>query len=105
MSNSNTLFYQNQSCISETFNCEKSILKSVSFKMPDEYTVPDGVEEIGEKAFFKCENLKKINLPIGLRVIGKKAFEGCKNLETLIIPETVSKIDARAFFGCKSLKK
>ena len=93
------------SCAYETFNSDKTVLKSVKPKLPEEYSVPAGVLEIGKKAFYKRQNYKKIRLPYGLRAIRNKAFEGCKNLETIVIPETVTEIEPRAFFGCKSLKR
>ena len=105
MSLSKNKIEQSNIGFSVTFNTDKTVLKSVVITPPDEYTVPDGIEEIGEKAFYNCKNFKKINLPDGLKVIRKKAFEGCANLETLIIPETVTKIEPRAFLGCRNIKE
>lgn len=66
---------KNEQLISVTFNADKTVLKSVVITPPDEYAVPDGIEEIGEKAFYNCKNFKRINLPDGLKVIRKKLLK------------------------------
>ena len=37
---------------------------------------PDGVTEIGERAFLHCTNLKQITLPASVEKIGEDAFKG-----------------------------
>ncbi len=44
------------------------------------YTVPEGVETIGEKAFNSNTSLTSVSLPSTLREIGKSAFSGCDAL-------------------------
>jgi len=45
-----------------------------------EILIPEGVEEIPERAFFRCHSLEKIHLPSTLKQIGREAFAFCKNL-------------------------
>lgn len=42
--------------------------------------IPDGIEQIGENAFFNCSALTTINLT-GVKTIGDYAFYGCSSLE------------------------
>lgn len=45
--------------------------------------VPEGVEEIGEKAFYYCPSLREIKLPKTLKKIGEKAFGLNANLSKI----------------------
>lgn len=92
-----------------------------------EYTVPDGVEtirtkafyrcqsltslklpqsvkSIEEKAFFRCSSLGEITLPQNLTFIGKDAFAYCGLLKDVTIPLSVKQIDEYAFYNCTDLK-
>ena len=56
-------------------------------------TIPDSVVEIGERAFYKCENLNgTLTLGKNLRTIGKEAFAWCAFTGNLTIPEGVTEI-------------
>lgn len=63
------------------------------------YTVPDGVESIGEEAFMDSR-LESIILPDGLNVIGPEAFSGCYRLDEITLPDSVSQIWDTAFRKC-----
>ena len=76
----------------------------------DSYTVPNGVEVIGENAFNynwasreKASPLCSVTLPDSLCRIGSYAFSGCSGLSYIVIPEGVSEIDSRAFSDCSGL--
>lgn len=56
-------------------------------------TIPDSVVEIGERAFYQCENLNgTLTLGKNLRTIGKEAFSGCAFTGSLTIPEGITEI-------------
>lgn len=56
-------------------------------------TIPDSVVEIGERAFYQCENLNgTLTLGRSLRTIGKEAFSGCAFTGSLTIPEGIAEI-------------
>lgn len=69
-----------------------------------EYTIPYGVNYIGNYAFGKCRNLEKIILPDGVIQIYKGVFWNCKNLKDINIPNSVTTIGIDAFRGCENLK-
>ncbi|MCR5125962.1 MAG: leucine-rich repeat domain-containing protein, partial [Treponema sp.] len=66
--------------------------------------VPEGITEIGARAFKNC-TMKSIILPSTLTKIDDSAFEGCPNLRVLQFHLGLKKIGERAFFGCWSLKR
>ena len=69
-----------------------------------EYIVPDGVEYIGDRAFWGNEKLKNITFPDSLVNIGSSVF-GWTSLEQVIFPENLRDIEAYAFYNCKTLSK
>lgn len=91
----------------------------------EEYTIPSGIKEIGDYAFFWNKSLKHITIPDTVTSIGRSAFAGgglteisipdgvvtinenifsqCSYLESIILPDSVNNIKDMAFFGCKSL--
>ena len=67
------------------------------------FSVPEGVEKIGEEAFFCCDKLTDVILPDSVAIIGRMAFANCKGLTGLAIPDSVVTIEADAFYLCESL--
>lgn len=64
--------------------------------------VREGVEEIPEKAFLNCVDLRSATLPSSLRKIGSHAFENCVSLEGLRLAD-VEYVGDYAFQNCTSL--
>ena len=78
------------------FNKSKTILLQYpSGRTEESYTVPDGVTEIGEGAFYHS-GVKNIHLPEGVTVIGASAFSG-SGLSTIDLPSTLTFIGPGAF--------
>ncbi len=69
-----------------------------------EVTLPDSVEEIGDKAFLYCEGLKTLPLGKGLRIIGGQAFGYCRSLTEVTIPDHVEELSYSVFSGCEKLE-
>ena len=67
-----------------------------------EITLPETLESIEEKAFFRT-NLRSLTLPESLTFIGKDAFAFNAELKKVTIPASVTQIDEYAFFSCTSL--
>lgn len=69
----------------------------------EEVTLPNTIREIGDGAFWMCENMRSINMPTSLRRIGEDAFKGCKSLTSIQMSDNVTEIGKYAFYGCTSL--
>lgn len=81
---------RNLRTIGESAFCESTYTGSL--------TIPDSVVEIGERAFYQCENLNgTLTLGKNLRTIGKKAFSGCAFTGSLTIPEGITEIAIGTF--------
>ena len=61
------------------------------------FTIPNGVENIGPRAFYNEDSLTKIIIPDTVISIGDRAFLGCC-LTKVIIPDSVENIGYRAFY-------
>ncbi len=69
----------------------------------EEITLPSTVTEIWDMAFFKCFNTALIELPDGLEYIGDDAFSYCEKMRyAIFIPESVDHIGHHAFYKCSN---
>ena len=64
----------------------------------------EGIEYIGESAFYGCTNLRNINLPDTITYIGQKAFRNCRNLDNVKLPNRLTVLSMQVFLECKNLK-
>ena len=71
----------------------------------DTFVIPDGVQVIGECAFWKCDKLKRVVIPDSVKDIGVGAFMGCEALKEVVIPNSVTRIERDTFSYCLSLEK
>ncbi len=69
-----------------------------------EVTIPEGVQSIGNSAFYDCNSLTSLTLPSSLQSIGDRAFLGCKSLSSLTLPSSLQSIGDSAFCFCTSLR-
>ena len=67
------------------------------------YTVPDGVSEIENRAFYNCYNLREVTLPDTVTAIREYAFESDCSLAAIIIPSRFIMIEDKAFTDCPDL--
>lgn len=85
------------------YNAQETELVFVPQKAsPDsEFNVPSTVTKIGDYAFYgqDLEGISGVKLPEGLVEIGNKAFYNCKNVSQWTFPSTVKKVGDYAF--CK----
>lgn len=65
--------------------------------------IPGSVEIIGTDAFRDCKKLKNVTLQEGVAAIGESAFEGCTSLTGIVIPKSVDWMSFCVFRGCTQL--
>ena len=82
----------------------KTLIKVEESDYKESFRIPDGIEYIGEKAFYNCKNLKFIYIPESVKEIGVKAFWGCEDLKTLTIPKNVARIGMFALDYCRNME-
>ena len=63
--------------------------------------IPEGVEIIGEKAFYFCTGLKTVTFPKSLREIRVEAFSNCRSLKEIVIPDGYPSWNRRHFPGVR----
>lgn len=68
-------------------------------------TVPDGVQIIGSKAFYGCNQLKSVKLPDSVITLGSQAFLDCTSLTEVILPKGLKEISNGLFWNCYALEK
>lgn len=68
-----------------------------------EVIIEEGVTSIGDCAFFKESNLKKVTLPSSLTEIRECAFEYCTALSEIQFPESLERLWDGSFYHCDSL--
>ncbi len=67
-------------------------------------TLPSGVTEIADKAFYMCVGLEKIVIPESVKSIGDNCFNLCESLKEITIPGSVESLGGEMFVGCKNLE-
>ena len=76
---------------------------SFQYKKIKKVVIKDGVTNIGENAFYFCENITSVTIPNSVVNIGNSAFLYCSSLASITIPNSVTTIGKWAFYGCSSL--
>lgn len=69
-----------------------------------ELTLPSGIKQINQGAFYGYNELTSITIPDSVTSIGYEAFYRCSGLISITIPDSVTSIGAYAFEGCSSLE-
>ena len=68
-----------------------------------EYAIPQGIQTIGDCAFYDCDSLTAVTIPDSVTSIGFWAFSYCGSLTAVTIPDSVTSIGDYAFYDCDSL--
>ena len=67
-------------------------------------SLPDLLDDIGQYSFSLCGHLTSVLIPDGAKTIKGHAFASCGELVKITIPESVTKIEEYAFFSCTALE-
>ena len=81
----------------------KDETKLIHYSIVDDkntYVIPNNVVEIGDNAFYDCDDIDFIYIPTGVTKIGNNAFYDCNHLNQIFIPHTVTTIKNDAFDNC-----
>lgn len=65
--------------------------------------LPSKLKRIESWAFYKCDDLKCVEIPNGVESIGKECFQFSR-IEKITLPNTLKEIGEDAFTCCSSLK-
>lgn len=68
-------------------------------------SLPEGLTELRDYAFMRCNNIKSLSLQGTLTAIGRETFRGCENLEIVNIADNVTKIGIGCFQNCHSMEE
>ena len=71
------------------------IVKYPADKQDEAFVVPDGVVEIGDRAFADAVHLRHVTLPPTVRIIGDYAFRGARF--EVNIPASVTEVGIGAY--------
>lgn len=86
----------------ETFVIDKN--KFVRYEGESaEITIPEGIGQIMNGAFWNCTHLEKLNVPDSVTSLGGDTFFDCINLEDFTIPSSVKIIGDNPFANCPNL--
>lgn len=69
------------------------------------FSIPEGVEVIGEMAFRGKKHLKGVNIPSSVKEIEQDAFYDCDELDNVYVPASVKEVRSYAFAECDKLKR
>ena len=68
------------------------------------YTVPAGVEELGELSFRTCGRLTEVTMPPSVVRVDEDCFFCCKRLLRVNLSPNIKILPGNCFYGCKSLR-
>ena len=74
-----------------------------NFERIEKIILENGVESIGERAFWLCEKLISIEIPSSITSIENYTFSGCSNLKNIKFSNSITSIGNGAFSWCSSL--
>ncbi len=114
------IFYPIAKDLTDTTDSEGNLIQISEYTIPDgvevirtkafykcyplaKITIPDSVKRIEEKVFFRCDKINELKLPQSLEFIGKDAFSYCYGLTEINIPANIRQIDEYAFYNCTNL--
>lgn len=68
------------------------------------YSIPRGVEKIGDSAFYDSDNIQELIIPDTVKSIGEYSFDCMNSLKTVSLPDSVITVGEGAFYSCSGLE-
>ena len=87
--------YQNEICIGLSIENVDSDAEDVS--------IPEGVTQIGARAFYNCSNLVNVSIPETVNCIAENAFGGNDCLQEIELPDNIADIKGNSFSGSQRI--
>lgn len=78
-----TAFFSGNHLTAEGFLVAGAYLIGARTALTGSVTVPEGIQGLGNMAFYACGTMERIILPDGLRFIGENAFQECLMIDTV----------------------
>ena len=101
--NLSAILVENGNAVYDSRNGCNAIIETASNRLIQgcrNSTIPNGIVEIGDRAFDNCTGLTSIAIPNGVTRIGEYAFNGCDSLSSVLFPGSLTHISAFAFASC-----
>ena len=96
----NTFYYSDEAGI--LFNAERTMILCYPANCPAvQFSIPDSVKEIANRAFYGCRNLTVVSIPDSVTRIGESAFYNCRQLSSVNIPVSLTEIEDYTFDNCR----
>ncbi len=67
--------------------------------------IQNGITNLGDNAFSRCENLNSLSVSDTVTRIGLNTFNSCTNLNNIVLPDNIKMIAGSTFRDCKSLSQ
>ena len=83
---------------------DNSLTVEKAWSCDEVYSIPEGVERIGDNCFYKCDRLQKIDIPSTVKEIGEMAFFKCYGISLVKLPEGLASIGCDAFSYCQNMR-
>ena len=112
---SNSMTSVDQKCFADTPSCDLLQTPGVTGALPTEFcarnrtmmdfTIPEGVTEIGQDAFTYCYGIMHVSVPTTLRTTKSNAFSYCQALKTIEFPDEFTTMGDSTFESCSALQE
>ena len=96
-----TLTLQEEALIDKT---DQRLICMPAASSVTQFSIPEGIQRIGEDAFSYCTNLTDISIPDSITSIDEGSFSCCIGLTEITIPDSVTFIGVNPFYNCSNLK-